>query len=65
MAMVNGGEELLHVLGCLDLAECLVSLLSNFVVEHEALNELHDKVDVFIVIVRFEVLDDVRVIKDV
>ena len=60
MAMVNCLKKLLHVGGRLNLVE--VVLLSNLFEKRLALSQLHDQIDVSLVIVRLKVLYDVRVV---
>ena len=61
VAVVNGLEELLHVGGGLNLAKVIV--LGYLVKKGFAFRQLHHQVDESRVIVGFEVLDDVWVIK--
>ena len=63
MTVVDGLEQLLHVVCSLSLAECLVLLLSDLVEELLAADVLHDQVNVFVVVVCLEVLDDIGMIK--
>ena len=63
MTVVDGLEQLLHVVCSLSLAECLVLLLSDLVEELLAADVLHDQVNVFVVVVCLEVFHDVWMVE--
>lgn len=63
--MIDCLEQTLHVASCTLLRESLISLLGNLVEKGHTGNILHDKVDVFLVVVSLIVLDNIGVVKRV
>ena len=58
-------EKLLHISGCALFCECLILLLDNFLVHRHTFDVFHDKIDVFLVIVSFVILDNVGMVEGV
>ena len=63
MAVVDCLEQLFHKVCSFFLAECLVLLLIDLFEELFAANVFHDRVKVFVVVVQFEVLEDIGMVK--
>lgn len=61
MQVIDGGEQLFNDMGCLYLVEVLVS--SNTLIKCSTVAHFIDKVDLFFVLVHFDYLADVRVVK--
>jgi len=65
MAVLNSLCQLLYILTTLFFIECFVFLESDFIEQFHTLNIFHNKVNVFGVIVSFEVLNDVGVVQSI
>ena len=65
VAVVNRHEQTAHVFGGNSFTESLIRRLRNLGKELDARNILHHQVDVFVVVVRLVVLDDVGVVQRV
>ena len=63
VAVVDGLEQLFHVVSGLILTKSLIVLLRNSIEQRLARNELHDQVYVLLVVVSLIVLDDVRMVE--
>ena len=63
MHMIDSHEQLLHVACSFLLCESFTSFVCDFIEEFTAIDVFHHEVEEFIVIIGFEILDDVRVIK--
>ena len=63
VAVVDGLEQLFHVVSGLILTKSLIVLLRNSIEQRLARNELHDQVDILLVVVGFIILDDVGVVQ--
>ena len=63
MTMIDCLKELKHIFCSLFLTKLLVLLVCDFVKEFHALDVLHDKIQEFLIIVSFKVVDDVWMVK--
>ena len=63
MYVIDGHEEFLHVVCSFTFSKPCSILFRNFVEEFTAIDVLHYKIEILIIIIGFEVLDDVGVIK--
>ena len=65
MTMVYGLKQGFHVAGCLRLGEGLVLLLTDLLEKGLTWHILHNQVDILRIVIRFIVLNDVRMVKAV
>ena len=63
MTVIDSLEQLLHVVGSFEFIKLSIRLLADFLKQSLALNELHDQVDEFHVVVSFVVLNYVGMIE--
>lgn len=63
MTMVDSLEQTAHVPCGLRLREGLILLFSDLIKELYAGHILHHQVDILLIIVRFVILDDIRMVK--